>query len=99
MSVPASTPQVCSQLVICSISGPCAALICAARSLTCGLAARVGARSAISMAPWWWTIIICANVTSASLCVDDDDPDMAGDDMPEDDMAPGDMPAELVDAA
>jgi hypothetical protein len=44
-------------------------LIFTARSLTCWLLARVGAKSAIAIAPWWCSIIICANVTSASLWV------------------------------
>lgn len=52
-----------------SISGPWAALIRAARSLTWVLLARVAARSAISMACRWWAVICWAKATSASLWV------------------------------
>src|SRR5664279_3695319 len=84
-------PPIPSQPCICWISGPWAALIRPARSLTCWLAARLGARSAISMAPWWCTIICCANARSAALCWAsgaDGDADIMADPVP-DIIAPG----------
>src|SRR5690625_4484482 len=63
-----SSPQASSQEVIFSISGPWAAEIRSARERTSSLSAFSTARSAISMAPSWWTIIIWANIVSAPLC-------------------------------
>ena len=51
-----------------SISGPCAAWMRSASARTSAVEARSTASSAISIAPWWWTIISCANWVSASLC-------------------------------
>ena len=62
-------PQSASHWVIIGISGSWAALIWAASALTSGEVALVAARSAISMACWWWGIISWANAMSASLPV------------------------------
>ena len=66
-----AAPHSASQLCICSISGPWAALIRPARSWICWLDDWAKATSDIWMAPSWWGIIIVTNMTSTALCSTD----------------------------
>src|ERR1700716_3204977 len=62
-------PHWLSQVCICCISGPCAALIWVANCITRGsMFCLPRMVSLIWMACWWWGIMFWANVTSAWLC-------------------------------